>query len=91
MPEYVHPVGVRVYPVNGTTEIKVDQDGAEVRPSDAADHQRGASVVLRFRCESGHDWESELRFHKGVTDVEDSKLPDYDLEDDYGPRTLWRD
>jgi hypothetical protein len=54
---YVHPVAVRIYPVSGTTEVSVDIDGAEIRPTDAADRQHGASVVLRFRCEDGgHEW-----------------------------------
>ena len=90
MEDYVHPVGVRVYPVNGITEVMVAHDGAEIRPTDAAETQRGASVVLRFRCEGAHDWESELRFHRGKTIVEDTKLPDYDMESEEGPLTLWR-
>ena len=91
MEEYVHPVGVRVYPVSGTTEVKVDISGTEIRPTDAAETQRGASMVLRFRCEAGgHDWESELRFHKGMTTVTDTRLPDYDIES-AEPFTLWRD
>lgn len=89
--ETVHPVGVKVYPVNGTTEVKVDHNGTEIRPTAAAETQRGASVVLRFRCESGgHEWESEMRFHKGITSVTDTRLPDYDVQNE-GPLTLWRD
>jgi hypothetical protein len=53
MERYVHPVGVKIYPVSGTTEVSVDTDGTEIRPTDAADGQHGASVVLRFRCEEG--------------------------------------
>lgn len=91
MEEYVHPVGVRIYPVSGTTEVSVDIDGAEIRPTDAAEHQRGASVVLRFRCEGGgHEWESEFRFHKGITIVTDERLADYDMEMT-DPSTIWRD
>ena len=53
MEQYVHPVGVRIYPGSGTTEVSVDIDGTEIRPTDAAERQHGASVVLRFRCEDG--------------------------------------
>ena len=77
----------------GTMEqyVSVDIDGTEIRPSDAAERQHGASVVLRFRCEEGgHEWESELRFEKGITTVTDRRLPDYDIETSE-PFTLWRD
>ena len=91
MEQYVHPVGVRIYPVSGTTEVSVDIEGTEIRPTDAADSQHGASVVLRFRCEEGgHEWESELRFDKGITTATDRRLPDYDVETSE-PFTLWRD
>jgi hypothetical protein len=91
MEHYVHPVGVRIYPVSGTTEVSVDIDGTEIRPTDAAASQHGASVVLRFRCEEGgHEWESELRFDKGITAVTDRRLADYDIETSE-PFTLWRD
>jgi hypothetical protein len=91
MERYVHPVGVKIYPVSGTTEVSVDTDGTEIRPTDAAERQHGASVVLRFRCEDGgHEWESELRFEKGITTVTDTRLPDYDVETSE-PFTLWRD
>jgi hypothetical protein len=69
----------------------VDIDGTEIRPTDAAEVQHGASVVLRFRCEDGgHEWESELRFEKGITTVTDTRLADYDVETSE-PYTLWRD
>ena len=91
MEQYVHPVGVKIYPVSGTTEVSVDIDGTEIRPTDAAERQHGASVVLRFRCEEGgREWESELRFEKGITIVADTRLPDYDVETSE-PFTLWRD
>jgi hypothetical protein len=91
MERYVHPVGVRIFPVSGTTEVSVDIDGTEIRPTDAAERQHGASVVLRFRCEEGgHEWESELRFEKGMTAVTDRRLADYDIETSEA-FTLWRD
>jgi len=91
MEQFVHPVGVRIYPVSGTTEVSVDIDGTEIRPTDAAERQNGASVVVRFRCEEGgHEWESELRFEKGITTVTDRRLADYDVETSE-PFTLWRD
>jgi hypothetical protein len=94
--EYVHPIGVRVYPVHGTIEVSVTHEGVETSSSDAAHHQRRVSIVLGFWCENGHEWESELQFLKGLTILE-TRLCGETPTDKHGmfqgpmPDTIWRD
>lgn len=89
VPDYtdnVHMAGVTVEPVRGQLLCAIDGDGVRVDRSNAAARQRGASVVIRFYCEAGHLWDTEFRFHKGSTFVEDRLV-----EETAGPGLEWFD
>jgi hypothetical protein len=94
--EYVHPIAVKVYPVQGVMEVNVNAKGLTTIYSDAAQHQDGVSIVLSFWCENGHHWDSELRFTHGLTSLE-TRLTGETEADQHGlfieplPDTIWRD
>lgn len=88
----VHPSCVKVYPVNDT-EYVITNKGLEIKDSDAAQRQRGVSIVLSFFCEEGHTWKHEFKFHKGTTFIETEMTHAMTLkkDDDTEPHEIiWR-
>ena len=89
----VHVVGVRTFPVHGCVAYETTHEGLRAQPSDAAQRQRGVSVVLRWVCEWGHMWEAELRFHKGSTWLTNVLITEAHTEAEHLdlPQVIWRD
>lgn len=89
--DYVHPIETRLFPVKGDSLVTVDVKGVVVAPSDAPSRQRGISIVVKFCCEQGCVWESELKFHKGMTFVSTKELDEiHEIHPERGPSTIWR-
>lgn len=64
---FCHPMEVKVYPVKGDTEYRIDKNGINIGNSDASDHQRGISIILTFICEEHHIFDVDFSFCKGIT------------------------
>ena len=88
--ESVHPVGVKVEPVNGDTLVYINYDGLITMPSEAAKRVRGIQTTLTYICESGHQWDELRSFHKGNTLLTIQRGPDWD-DAECTPTTIWRD
>lgn len=88
--DYVHPEEVRLYPVHGELEYRITAAGLSRLGSDAADRQRGISIVIRFWCEGCHRvWDSTLTFHKGNTFYQARHVKELGATESGG--TIWRD
>jgi len=92
--EFVHPLKVRVFPVNGKTEYEIGPEGMSSYESYAGGGQRGVSIVIQFTCELGHVWDSEFLFHKGFTHVMTNLVREITPEKlergERLPRVIWR-
>lgn len=86
--EYVHlgPVHVR----SGTHSFDIG-DNLTIEKHDDVPCGRGSVVTIDLWCESGHRFELELAFHKGMTYVSSRAVGEYDLKGKDAPAELWRD
>jgi hypothetical protein len=65
--DYVHLMGVRVRPVWGHEELKIDNRVQIDHMNDDTYYQRGSSIIIHMSGECGHKWVLELKFCKGQT------------------------
>jgi hypothetical protein len=88
----IHPVALKVEPVNGDTIVYINSEGLRTFASAAAERFRGIRITTTFLCEEGHTWDEERAFHKGITSQTVRRGPDPDWsEPELAPSTIWRD
>ncbi len=92
--ECVHPVAVKVEPVNGDTVVYINRDGVFTTVSRLAERVRGVQITTTFMCEEMHQWDEVRSFHKGITTQTIQRGPDcadpWDAPE-LTPMTIWRD